>query len=283
LCVNGALAAEPRRNSTLASIAESDDVGWVNDALRELRAGRTARVRPVGGSMRGRIESGQAVTISAVDPADVRAGDIVLVAWKGNHLLHLVKEAEADRLLIGNNVGKVNGWVPRHAVAGRVTDVGNESTAESPATPADVGRHICSSVDQFLGQHPHGNRKNWDDLRDRLLHWAQRLEPQTAFLGLVWVLENERRYQHQLMAAEILRRASLPCALTIGELLPRVLPRFEESAGAVPKYLADAFGKAEVLACLQTMAAGTGDPTLLGKIDTMRWWLNTAGSGTTTT
>ncbi len=98
-------------------------MGWVTDALKELRAGRPADVRPVGGSMRGRIESGQAVTISPVDPADVRADDVVLVAWKGNLLLHLVKEAAPDQLLIGNNLGKTNGWVPRSAVAGKVTQV----------------------------------------------------------------------------------------------------------------------------------------------------------------
>ena len=40
-----------------------------------------------------------------------------------NCLLHLVKEANAEQLLIGNNVGKINGWVPRSAVIGKVTDV----------------------------------------------------------------------------------------------------------------------------------------------------------------
>lgn len=96
-------------------------MGWLTDALTDLRAGRAAHVRPLGGSMRGRIESGQEVTLSPVDPADVKADDVVLVAWKGNYILHLVKEATADQLLIGNNLGKINGWVPRSAVVGRVT------------------------------------------------------------------------------------------------------------------------------------------------------------------
>ena len=108
-------------------------MGWVTDALKELRAGRTAHVRPVGSSMRGRIESGQAVTISPVDPADVKADDVVLVAWKGNYLLHLVTEATSDQLLIGNNLGKINGWVPRSAVVGKVTRAGD-------APPGDEGR-----------------------------------------------------------------------------------------------------------------------------------------------
>jgi hypothetical protein len=67
-------------------------MGWVNDARQGLAEGREVKVRPVGGSMRGRIESGQLVTLVPVDPSDVRADDVVLVAWKGGFLLHLVRE-----------------------------------------------------------------------------------------------------------------------------------------------------------------------------------------------
>ena len=99
-------------------------MGWVTDALCELRVGRPAHVRPIGGSMRGRIESGQLVTLAPVDPAQVRVDDVVLVSWKGGFLLHLVKEVRDGQLLIGNNLGKVNGWVPASAVLGRVVAVG---------------------------------------------------------------------------------------------------------------------------------------------------------------
>ena len=98
-------------------------MGWVNDAVSELKAGRAVCVRPFGGSMRGRIESGQPVTLSPVRGEDVAADDVVLVAWRGNFLLHLVKQATPDRLLIGNNLGKTNGWVERCAVLGRVSEV----------------------------------------------------------------------------------------------------------------------------------------------------------------
>jgi len=47
---------------------------------------------------------------------------MVLVAWKGSYLLHLVKEATDDQLLIGNNLGKINGWVARCAVIGKVRE-----------------------------------------------------------------------------------------------------------------------------------------------------------------
>jgi len=99
-------------------------MGWVNDARKGLAEGRVVKVRPVGGSMRGRIESGQLVTLAPVDPADVLPDDVVLIAWKGGFLLHLVKEVKDGRLLIGNNLGKVNGWVDAEAVLGRVTGVG---------------------------------------------------------------------------------------------------------------------------------------------------------------
>lgn len=105
-------------------------MGWVNDALSELEAGRSAQVRVFGGSMRGRIESGQQVTLAPVPPAAVTVGDVVLVRWKGNYLLHLIKESERDRLLIGNNLGKTNGWVERGDVRGLVVAVD---------APEDVG------------------------------------------------------------------------------------------------------------------------------------------------
>jgi hypothetical protein len=99
-------------------------MGWVNEARKELAAGREVQVRPFGGSMRGRIESGQLVTLSPVVTSAIRVDDVVLVEWRGNFLLHLVKEIRDGQLLIGNNLGKVNGWVPASAVVGRVTALG---------------------------------------------------------------------------------------------------------------------------------------------------------------
>jgi hypothetical protein len=98
-------------------------MGWVNDARKELAAGRQVQVRPFGGSMRGRIESGQLVTLAPVNPSDIRVDDVVLVEWRGNYLLHLVKEIQGDQLLIGNNLGKINGLVPTTAVVGKVIAV----------------------------------------------------------------------------------------------------------------------------------------------------------------
>ena len=98
-------------------------MSWVSEAIEALRKGQQIIVRPRGGSMRGRIEDGQPVTLAPVEPTAVQIGDVVLIRWKGNVLLHLVKEADGERLLIGNNIGKVNGWAPRTDVLGRVIAV----------------------------------------------------------------------------------------------------------------------------------------------------------------
>ena len=98
-------------------------MGWATEAIREIRAGRTARVRPRGGSMRGRIEDGQLVTLAPVEASEVAVGDAVLVRWRGGFLLHLVKRIEGGRYLIGNNVGRTNGWVGASAICAKVTAI----------------------------------------------------------------------------------------------------------------------------------------------------------------
>ena len=103
-------------------------MGWVKDALKELAAGRQAQVRPFGGSMRGRIESGQLVTIAPIRPNEVQLEDVVFVKWQGNYLLHLIKDIREGEFLIGNNVGKINGWVPAAAVKGKVIAISEELT-----------------------------------------------------------------------------------------------------------------------------------------------------------
>lgn len=98
-------------------------MSWVKAALAKLQAGEPAQVRPQGGSMRGRIESGQLVTIAPAAHGDIGVGDVVFVRWKGNYLLHLMLAVEPERLLISNNVGKTNGWAAAADVIGKVVAV----------------------------------------------------------------------------------------------------------------------------------------------------------------
>jgi hypothetical protein len=102
-------------------------MGWANDAALALSNGARCEVRPRGGSMRGLIEDNQLVTIAPVDPAEVEAGDVVMVRWRGGYLLHLVKQVDPERVLIGNNLGRTNGWAPRRDVLGRVVGINGVS------------------------------------------------------------------------------------------------------------------------------------------------------------
>ena len=49
--------------------------------------------------MRGRIESGQLVTLEPTTLATLRVDDVVLVEWRGNFQLHLIKEIKDDHVL----------------------------------------------------------------------------------------------------------------------------------------------------------------------------------------
>ena len=98
-------------------------MSWVKDTIAALEAGDAAQVRPHGGSMRGRIESGQLVTIAPATAGDVNIDDVVFIHWKGNYILHIVKDIGDDGFLIGNNIGKINGWADPNDVLGIVTAV----------------------------------------------------------------------------------------------------------------------------------------------------------------
>ncbi|WP_452602249.1 hypothetical protein [Pontimicrobium sp. MEBiC06410] len=100
-------------------------MGWVKDALKELSKNNKCQVRPQGGSMKGRIESGQLVTIQRIEPEQIVINDIVFVKWKDNYLLHLIKDIQNENILIGNNLGKLNGWIPANNIIGKVIKVEN--------------------------------------------------------------------------------------------------------------------------------------------------------------
>ncbi len=98
-------------------------MSWVARALEKLAQGEEVWIRPHGGSMRPRIESGERVLLVPVDPEEVAVGDVVLVRVAGNVYLHLVKAVEARRVLIGNNKGGINGWTGKAKIYGRAVEV----------------------------------------------------------------------------------------------------------------------------------------------------------------
>jgi hypothetical protein len=98
-------------------------VGWASAYLAKLRSGETVTFRPRGNSMAGKVESGQLCTVEPVDPATLRIGDIVLCKVSGREYLHLIKAIQGPRFQIGNNRGRINGWVSAGAIFGRCIKV----------------------------------------------------------------------------------------------------------------------------------------------------------------
>ncbi len=98
-------------------------MGWATFHIERLRQGETVSFRPRGHSMSGKIESGQLCTVEPLDAAPLSVGDIVLCRVRGAEYLHLVKAIQGERFQIGNNRGRINGWIGRNSIFGRLVSV----------------------------------------------------------------------------------------------------------------------------------------------------------------
>jgi hypothetical protein len=99
-------------------------MGWALPYISKLKEGETVSFRPRGHSMKGRIESGQLCTVEPVyDLSMLKKGDIVLCKVNGNDYLHLIKGIQGSRFQIGNNRGRINGWVGHNAIYGKCTKI----------------------------------------------------------------------------------------------------------------------------------------------------------------
>ena len=94
-------------------------MGWASEYIARLRAGEAVQFRPKGNSMRGKIASGQLCTVEPVAAATLQVGDIVLCKVNGRQFLHLIKAIQGERYQIGNNRGRINGWISRGAIYGK--------------------------------------------------------------------------------------------------------------------------------------------------------------------
>jgi hypothetical protein len=93
-------------------------MGWASAYIEKLRGGENVTFRPRGHSMSGKIDAGQFCTVEPVDPSTLRVGDIVLCKVNGREYLHLVKAIQGERFQIGNNRGRINGWVSAGSIFG---------------------------------------------------------------------------------------------------------------------------------------------------------------------
>lgn len=99
-------------------------MGWATSYIARLKDGKTVSFRPRGNSMAGKIESGQLCTVTPIeDPSRLAKGDIVLCKVNGNEYLHLIKAIQGHRYQIGNNRGRINGWVGINSIFGKLEKI----------------------------------------------------------------------------------------------------------------------------------------------------------------
>ena len=94
-------------------------MSWANNYIIKLSKGESVQFRPRGGSMKGKIESGQLVTVEPCKAKDLLKGDVVLCKVGRSQYLHIVKEIKESRFQIGNNVGRINGWIGADSIFGK--------------------------------------------------------------------------------------------------------------------------------------------------------------------
>lgn len=109
---------------------------WAAEAIEKLLKGEKAQVRPFGRSMEPLVMSGQLVTLEPIvkyeNIFNFTIRDIVLVSVNSTVYLHKIISVIMDldddntiKVLIGNNKGKINGWVGIENLYGKVVKIGD--------------------------------------------------------------------------------------------------------------------------------------------------------------
>jgi hypothetical protein len=98
-------------------------MGWAAQHIAKLKEGQTVSFRPHGHSMVPIILSGQLCTVEPVAAGTLTVGDVVLCKVEQAEYLHLVKAIDGDRYQIGNNRGRINGWIFGSKIFGRLVKV----------------------------------------------------------------------------------------------------------------------------------------------------------------
>ena len=98
-------------------------MSWATHYIEKLKTGELVQFRPRGNSMKGKINSGQLVTVEPIRDIILKKGDIVLCRVNGSQYLHLIKAIQGERYQIGNNIGRINGWIGINSIYGICTEV----------------------------------------------------------------------------------------------------------------------------------------------------------------
>jgi SOS-response transcriptional repressor LexA len=99
-------------------------MGWATPYTTKLKDGEIVEFRPRGNSMKSKIESGQLCTVEPISSFEtLEKGDIVLCKVNGREYLHLIKAINGARFQIGNNRGRINGWIGTNSIFGKCVNV----------------------------------------------------------------------------------------------------------------------------------------------------------------
>ena len=93
-------------------------MSWATHYIEMLQKGQTVQFRPRGNSMKGKVESGQLVTVEPINSRQLQKDDIVLCKVNGTQYLHLIKAITGEKYQIGNNIGRINGWININSIYG---------------------------------------------------------------------------------------------------------------------------------------------------------------------
>jgi hypothetical protein len=92
----------------------------LGDVAARLAAGETVEFRPSGHSLEPVVKHRELVRVEPVGDEPIEPGQIVLAKVNGRFCLHLVGAVSGDQFRIENKRGRVNGWVGRRQIYGRL-------------------------------------------------------------------------------------------------------------------------------------------------------------------
>lgn len=93
-------------------------------SAKKLQLGESGIITGCGNSMTPILRNGQRVFVEPVDiMTNLEKDDIVFCKVGGHYYLHKIISVKGRRYQIGNNHGKVNGWVGRENIYGKVTKI----------------------------------------------------------------------------------------------------------------------------------------------------------------
>lgn len=91
-----------------------------NNAIAAIKRNGECYIQGFGGSMEPVLHSGDILHfLSITEETRLFEGDIVFCEVNGGLLLHKIIAINGDKIQIGNNKGKMNGWTTRKHIFGR--------------------------------------------------------------------------------------------------------------------------------------------------------------------